>query len=196
VDLGVNPDSLSDVRFGFDARLYGGVGDPFRLGASVQLLVPNGYNDARADYDTDGTYRAMGRVLFAGDIGALTYAGQIGVHVRPLDDAPSPGSPEGSELLFGLAAGAKTPLSPAGATVVIVGPEIYGASAFRSFLNTNATALEGLLSARVEGTADRGPQMRVKLGAGAGLDARFGAPEWRLVVAIELFDHNGATAAQ
>ncbi len=47
------------------------------------------------------------------------------------------------------------------------------------------------MSARVEGTKDDGPQLRVKLGAGGGLDAQFGAPEWRVVFGIELFDHSG-----
>jgi len=104
VDLGSNPDTLADARIGFDARLYGSPTGAFRLGAGAQLLLPSG---RRSDYDTDGTYRAMLRVLAAGDVGWFTYAGQVGVHVRPLDDAPIPGSPQGSELLFGVAAGAK-----------------------------------------------------------------------------------------
>ena len=180
-----NPDTVSDARIGLDARILGDSRSPFRLGASAQLFVPNG---DRFDYDTDGTYRAMVRVLLAGDVGLFTYAGQLGVHVRPLDDSPIPASPQGSELLFGMAGGARVPIAHHTAAL-IVGPEVFGATAFRSFLGTASTALEGLLTGRVEGTTDDGPQLRGKLGAGIGIDQAFGAPEWRVVFAIELFDH-------
>lgn len=187
VDLGTNPDTLTDARIGADVRLLGAATSSFRLGAGVQLFVPNGN---RSDYVSDGTYRAMGRVLFAGDAGLFTYAGQIGVHVRPLDDSPTPGSPQGSELLFGAAAGVRLPMKGRGSTAFIVGPEIYGATAFRSLFGTTTMALEGLLTGRFEGTADDGPQGRVKVGAGAGLNHHFGAPDWRLVFAIEVFNHH------
>jgi hypothetical protein len=185
VDPSLTPDTLSDARIGFDARILGDPGGAFRLGAGAQLYVPNG---SRVDYDTDGTVRAMLRALVAGDRGLFTYAAQLGVHVRPLDDAASAG-PRGSELLFGAAAGARFPVGPRG-TVMVVGPEVYGETAFEAFFRTTTTALEGLLSARVEGTADDGPQLRVKLGGGGGLDQHFGAPEWRVVVALEVFDHS------
>ena len=185
--LGSHPDTLSDPRIGVDARILGGPRGPFRLGAGAQLLVPNGN---RSDYDTDGTFRGMLRVLAAGDLGPFTYAAQLGVHIRPLDDAPAPGSPRGSELLFGAAAGARFPATVLGPdTALVVGPEIYGESAFTSFFGTTATGLEGLMTGRLEGTADRGPQVRVKVGAGGGLDPHFGAPEWRVVLGVELFDH-------
>jgi hypothetical protein len=182
LDLSQNPDTLSDARIGMDARILGDDKGPFRLGAGAQLFVPNG---ERSDYDTDGTYRAMLRALFAGDLGLFTYAGQLGVHIRPLDDWPTPGSPQRSELLFGLAGGAKLPVLGSTAALV-VGPEIFGATAFRSFLGSTTTALEGLLTGRFEGIADDGPQLRAKLGAGFGIDQNFGAPQWRIVFAIEL----------
>ncbi|MGA2449039.1 MAG: hypothetical protein ABTD50_10215 [Polyangiaceae bacterium] len=191
VDLGVNPDTMSDVRIGFDGRLFGTETSPFRLGIGAQLFVPNGdiAGGDRADFNTDGTYRAMGRVLLAGDVGRFTYAGHVGIHIRPLDDSPAPGSPQGSELLVGAAGGAKVLDWAGAAKSLVVGPEVFGATAFRSFLGSNTTALEGLLTGRLEGTDDRGPQLRIKLGAGAGLSQHFGAPEWRLVFGIELFDH-------
>jgi hypothetical protein len=186
LDLGTSPDVLGDARFGIDGRLWGAPSGPFRLGASAQLYVPSGN---RADYVTDGTYRGMGRVLFAGDVGSLTYAGQLGVHVRPRDDASTPGSPRGSELLFGLAAGGRLALGREAKTALVIGPEIFGATAFASLFAPEHTAFEGMLTGRFEGTATDGPQLRVKVGAGAGLDPRFGAPEYRLVVAVEVFDH-------
>jgi len=189
VDPGSNPDTLADARVGFDARLVGDARDAFRLGIGAQLYVPNGN---RADYVTDGSYRAMGRVLVAGDVGAFTYAGHAGVHVRPLDDSPAPGSPQGSELLFGGAAGARLLLCNGGSALVI-GPEVYGATAFASFFGTTGTALEGLFTGRWEGTREHGPQVRLKLGMGAGLNPHFGAPEWRTVLGVEVFDR-GARA--
>lgn len=189
VNPGSNPDWVSDSRLGVDVRFLGGPASRFRLGAGAQLIVPNG---SRSLYDSDGTFRGMVRVLFAGDVGLFTYAGQVGVHIRPLDDAPALGSPHGSELLFGVAGGAKLPVGRARRWAVIVGPELFGATAFRAFFGLNDTALEGLISGRIEGTADDGMQLRIKLGGGAGIDQRFGAPAWRAVIGIEVFGHRAA----
>ncbi|HXX68430.1 MAG TPA: hypothetical protein VEK07_14675 [Polyangiaceae bacterium] len=189
---GVNPstapDAFADARIGFDARLLGSAWSPFRLGASAQLLIPSP-NTVTSEYVTDGTFRGMLRVLFAGDVGLFGYAGQVGIQIRPLDDAPTPGSPQGSELLFGLAAGPKLQVGTTKPVALIVGPELFGETAFRSFFGS-ATGVEALVSGRVEGGADDGAQIRVKLGVGGGLDARFGTPEWRAVVGIEVFDHH------
>jgi hypothetical protein len=193
-----NPDTLSDPRFGLDVRILGGPKSPFRLGAGAQLFVPVGATPSvdgsplprLGYYDTDGTFRGMLRLLFAGDLGIFTYAGQLGVHIRPLDESPTPGGPRGSELLFGLAAGARVPVGKGGGTVLVVGPEFYGETAFSSFFGTSTTGLEGLLTGRLEGTAGDGAQLRAKLGIGVGIDDHFGAPEWRVVFGMELFDHN------
>jgi len=87
------------------------------------------------------------------------------VHVRPLDDSPAPESPQGSEMLFGAAAGARVPVGSSGTAALVIGPEIYGATAFRSFLGSTSTALEGLLTGRLEGTADDGPQKGFRITA-------------------------------
>ena len=187
VDAGKNPDLITDVRIGYDVRLVGHSDSAFRLGIGAQLYLPNG---DRADYDTDDTFRAILRVLFAGDVGHYTYAGQLGWHIRPLDDSPTPGSPQGSELVFGAAAGPRLPIGFGGTHAIVVGPEIYGETAIQSFFGSNTTGLEALLSGRFEGTADDGSQLRIKLGIGGGLSAHFGAPEFRLAFGIELFDHN------
>ena len=187
VDLGSSPDTLTDARIGVDMRILGAATSRFRLGAGAQLFVPNGN---RSEYETDGTYRGMGRVLFAGDEGTVTYAGQLGIHVRPLNDTSAPGTPRGSELLFGAAFGAKLPVSPSGSTAIVVGPEVFGATALRSFFGSAATALEMLLSARLEGTGDKGAQLRVKLAGGGAIHQQFGAPDWRVVFSIEAFNHN------
>jgi OOP family OmpA-OmpF porin len=186
-DISTHSDTIADARIGFDARIAGDPKGPFRLGASAQLYVPSG---SRSDYLSDGTYRAMLRVLTAGNVGRFNYAGQLGVHIRPLDDSPAPGSPQGSELLFGVAGGPRFPLDPAGKTIAVVGPEIYGESAFKSLLGTNSTGVEALLTGRVEETGDDGRMVQVKAGVGGGLNPHFGAPEWRFVLAVVLFDHS------
>jgi hypothetical protein len=188
VDFASHPDRLVDARFGVDVRIVGGPASRFRLGAGVQLLPPNlSAERGRADYDTDGTFRGMLRVLVAGDVARFSYASHVGVHIRPLDDAPAPGSPHGSELLFGAAAGAKF---RAFGMALVVGPELFGATAFRDFFGANYTAVEALLAGRLEGTRDDRLQLRVKLGVGGGLHQRFGAPEWRIVVGVEMFNRN------
>jgi len=198
VDLGSSPDAISHGRLGFDARIFGGPASAFRLGLGAQLWIPGGALGAlRDNYLSDGppgqsfgAYSAMTRVLVAGDVGAFTYAGHVGFNLRTLDDSPTPGSPQGSEALFGVAGGAKLSTCDACNRALIVGPEIFGVTAIRSFFGTETTALEGLLSGRLEGTADDKPQLRVKLGVGGGLNPHFGAPEARFVLGVELFEHS------
>jgi hypothetical protein len=188
VDLGSNPDTLSDVRVGVDTRLLGHATSPFRLGLGAQLWIPSGRTE---EYVTDGTYRGMVRLLLAGDLGWFAYAGHVGVHIRPRDDGGVPGAPRGSELLFGLACGARLPIGES--YRVVLGPEVYGATAFNGFFKSETTSAEALLSARYEGTGDRGAQLRVKLGAGLGMGSSFGTPAWRVLFAVEVVDQGAAS---
>jgi hypothetical protein len=182
VSLGTTPDTISDSRLGFDARLLGEPGSPLRLGAGAQLIIPSGN---RADYVTDARYRGMFRFLAAGDAGAFTYAGQLGVHVRPLNEAPVPDSPNGNEFLFGVSGGRRFAVSSD--WVAIVGPEIYGETAFHSSSSGEA-GTEALLTGRLESTGT-GRNMRVKLGIGHSLVQSFGAAQWRIVFGVEMFGH-------
>lgn len=186
LDVAKNPDTLSDVRLGLDGRLIGSDGSPFRLGVGAQLYVPSG---ERTDYVTDGTYRAMVRVLTAGDVGAFSYAAHLGAHFRA-DQAPVPGAPRGRELLFGVAAGGRIVLSETSSLSAIVGPEVFGVTAFSASFSGPATALEALVSARLErSSAERDrPSLRIKLGGGGAIHPDFGAPDWRLVTSLELSD--------
>ena len=189
VNPGLNPDTLADPRIGVDVRLLGEESSTFRLGVGAQIFVPNvslADGSTQATYDTDGTLRAMARILVAGDAGRFAYSGQLGIHVRPLDDSPTPGSPQGSEFLFGVAGGPRFVLDDRRPTTLTVGPEIFGESAFRSLFGTYATGLEALASGRLETAFGDGTRLHVKLGTGAGLDARFGAPEWRAVAGVEV----------
>jgi len=182
VSLGTNPDTISDPRLGLDVRLSGKPGSLLRLGAGAQLLIPSGN---RSDYVTDARYRAMFRFLVAGDAGAYSYAGQLGVHVRTLNEAPVPDSPNGSEFLYGIS-GARKFVVPKGWTVV-AGPEIFGETALRAFFS-GETGTEVLLTGRLE-SAHAGRNLRFKLGVGHALVQNFGAAQWRVVFGVEVFGH-------
>lgn len=143
VTLSEIPDLISDVRIGFDARLIGKADSPLRWGLGGQLIIPNGN---RNDYDTDGRVRAMIRSLFAGKLGIFAMAGHVGAHVRTLNDSPIPGSPRGSELLFGLALGPQIAVTRDKSIQAVIGPELFGETAFNALFGNSATALEGLLT--------------------------------------------------
>ncbi len=179
-DIGNHPDTLSDVRLGAEVRLLGDADAPLRVGLGAQLFVPSG---DRADYVTDATYRGMVRALLAGQAGGVAWAGHLGVHLRPLDDGPAPGSPRGSELLFGFAAGPRLALGPRDG--LVIGPELFGESVLSAPFGSSTTGVEAMLTARYERVSGNGAPLRVKLGAGGGLHAELGAPEWRAVVAVE-----------
>jgi len=182
VSLGNNPDTVSDPRIGFDIRLLGEPAGLFRLGAGAQLIFPNGN---RTDYVTDGKYRGMFRFLAAGDAGAFTYAGQLGVHVRSLNDAQVPGGPNGSEFLYGISGGRR--FAGSNGWGVVAGPEIFGETAFRAFFS-GKTGTEALLTGRFEHTGT-GRNLRIKLGVGHALVQDFGAAQWRIVFGVEMFGH-------
>ena len=184
-DPGKYPDKVTDFRLGLDARLLGDAHGPWRLGLGAQLWVPSG---ERFLYATDGTFRAMFRSLVAGDVGMFTYAGHLGVHVRPLDESPVPGAPRGSELLFGVAGGYRFGAGCTCGTAVVLGPELFGETAFRNAFGKTSTGVEALLTGRLHHIDDHGAQQTFKLGLGTGIHAQFGAPEWRAVLAIEIHD--------
>jgi hypothetical protein len=177
--IGTNPDTIADSRIGLDALLLGKPKSAFRLGAGAQFIIPSGN---RADYVTDARDEGMFRVLPAGDIGGFSYAGQFGVHLRPAEDLLLPGSPDGNELLFGASVGRK--FSVRSGWALIVGPEFFGESAVRS-TSSGQTGFEGLLTTRLEQTGDR-PHLRFRVGVGHGIVEHFGAPEWRVLVGVEL----------
>lgn len=181
VGLSSHPDLISQALIGADVRVFGAADSALRAGFGIQLYFPNGDRDA---YASDDTFHASVRALLAGDLGLFQYAGQLGVHVRPLNEAPIPEAPRGSELLFGLAAGVRLEITPQ--TSVLIGPELFGQSAFTRFLRASATGVECLGSARLETPIDGERVLGVKLGIGGGLQARFGTPEWRALLGLEL----------
>jgi hypothetical protein len=182
VTAGTNPDTVADPRLGFDTRLFGVPDSSLRLGAGAELIFPSG---ARSDYISDARYRAVFPFLGAGDYKAWSCAGQLGVQVRPLVDTLVPGGPDGSEFLFGVSGGHKTSLNKRWG--LVVGPEIFGETAFRAFFSGD-TGLEGLMTARFERSGEQ-RNLRVKVGIGHGIVQHFSAPQWRVLAAVELFGH-------
>ncbi len=190
-NLGWNPDTIADPRLGVDARLYGEPGGRLRLGLGAELAVPSGL---RGDYVSDETWRGLVRLQAAGDAGLWTWAAQVGGHVRPLDDSGIPGSPRGSELLFGAAAGARW-LVDHGEHAVAVGPELRGQTPLKSLFAQGYTGVEALLGARFESTRSDGSNVRYRAALGYGLRPEFGTPEWRAVLGVEMFGRSPGLAS-
>lgn len=182
VTLENHPDSLADSRVGVSVRLLGAPDGPLRLGADGQLFVPTG---SQEDYQSDATLRGLVRVLAAGTAGAVDWAGSLGVHLRPFDDPAIPNSPRGTELQLTASAGLKLAVGGR-ADALRVGPELFGVTATSAAFSATTTGLEALLAARFEGLRADGVHYRLKLGAGGGLLAAFGVPEWRVVGGVEL----------
>src|SRR5271170_3864779 len=183
VSLGTNPDTISDPRLGVDVRLLGEPGSRLRLGGGAQVIIPSG---SRADYVTDARYRGMFRFLAAGDAGAFTYAGQLGIQVRSLNEAPVPDSPNGNEFLYGISGGRR--FAWPNSWALIAGSEIFGETAFQASSSGEAGS-EALLTGRFEHAAT-GRNLRIKVGFGHALVQNFGAAQWRIVFGVELFGHN------
>lgn len=182
VDPASHPDSFADVRLRVDARLLGDARGPFRLGLGAQLWLPAG---DRQDFLTDGGYRGVLSVAFAGDAGPFGWAGHGGLHLRPLREPAIEGGPTGSEWVFAVGGGARLPL--VAGTMLGLGPELLGATSLRDAFG-KATALEILFGGRLEATRPGGAVVRVKLAAGTGLTRAFGAPDARFVLAVEVAD--------
>jgi hypothetical protein len=181
VNLGNSPDVLYDPRLGLEARLVGDAAAPFRLGLSAELLAPSG---DRSDYVTDGTLRGIVRALAAGQRDWLEVAGSVGTHLR-WRNQPAPGGPRGSELLFGIAAGARIDPQRAPAIRIVVGPELFGETAWRSAFSWQTTGIEAMLTGRIQWTTPA-RRVRAKLGAGGGIDPNFGAPVFRMALSVEM----------
>ena len=177
-----NPDTIADLRLGFNLRILGRWNGPFRLGLQFQLWVPSG---DKSDYVTDGYYRAINRVLVAGDFDSWSYAAHLGIEDRTTIDLV-PGGPRGSEMLFGIAGGRSFGLAPR--VAVAIGPELFGETAFREFFGHYTTGLEALGTARLDFGAPLSPRLRLKAAAGGGLDANFGVPSWRMVLSADVMD--------
>lgn len=130
-----------DLRLDADARLFGTYGRPFRGAAGLELFAPMGRRDL---YTSDGTFRLMPRVLFAGDAKAFAWAAKFGFHYRPFDGVWN-GRDLGSQFTFALSAGVQIN------DRFIIGPELHGAATVtgRDALDGRGVPIEALLGGKV-----------------------------------------------
>lgn len=169
--------TFGDARLGADVRLAGAYGGPVTVAAGVQAYLPTGRQDT---YVGDGKARVGPRLMVAGDVSAFTYAARVGFMYRA-QDRPFAGSPMGSEMTFGAAAGARL-----GDGRLTVGPEISGStvvSSSKAVFARLTTPVELLLGAHYRA----GRAWRVGAGLGPGLTRGLGTPEMRWVVSVEWF---------
>jgi outer membrane protein OmpA-like peptidoglycan-associated protein len=167
--------AVGDLRFGADLRLVGVYGQPFTLALGARVYVPTGERDK---YTGDDAVRLDGRLEAAGDVGVFTYAARIGAQYRNLQDTLG-GSPLGSQLLFGAAAGFR-----AFDHALIVGPEVYGATVVSNgatLLAKQSTPIDAIFGAHLTFLRD----FRIGGGVGPGLTRGFGSPEVRWLASLE-----------
>jgi OOP family OmpA-OmpF porin len=170
-----NTPSIGDLRLGADLRLVGAYGEPFTLALGARFFVPTGQRD---NYTGDGAVRLDGRLEMAGDLDIFTYAARVGVEYRNLDDTIG-GSPIGSQVLFGAAAGLRF-----FDHAFVIGPEIYGATIIsnsNAFFTTQSTPLDGVLGAHLTFARD----FRLGSAFGPGLTRGFGSPVFRWMASLE-----------
>ena len=168
---------IGDLRLGADVRLLGKYGSAFTMAAGLQLWLPTGSRDA---YTSDGTVRVQPRVTAAGDVGPFTYAARVGFNIRPQTDEVG-GSPMGSELSFGAAAGLR--LADRRLTI---GPELYGSTVVTdsdALFKKRTTPFEVIFGAHYQ-FADN---WRLGAGVGPGLTRGFGSPQVRGLLSLEFF---------
>ena len=96
---------VGDLSLALDARILGRYGQPFTLGAGVQLFLPTGSSDK---FLGEGSVRAMPRVAAAGTVSMFMYSAQVGLMVR--EQRQFAGVDRGTDLTFAAAAGVPSPL--------------------------------------------------------------------------------------
>lgn len=168
--------AAGDLRLASSVRMLGKYGEPVTMAAGLQLHFPTGRQEI---YASDGKMRAEPRVQIAGDIGAFTYAGRLGLMLRARDEDYL-GHPFGSTMAFGMAAGARLMDRK-----LVLGPELYGSTVVTDggdgFFKRRVTPVELLLG----GHFMPNEQWRVGLGVGPGLTKGWGSPDVRVVGVVE-----------
>jgi len=167
--------AVGDLRLGADLRLIGTYGQPFTLALGARVYVPTGERD---NYTGDNAIRLDGRLEAAGDLGVFTYAARVGAEYRNLEDTIG-GSPIGSQVLFGIAAGFR-----AGGRALVIGPEVYGTTVVSNgatLFAKQSTPVDGVLGAHLTFLRD----FRIGGGVGPGLTRGFGSPVLRWLASLE-----------
>jgi outer membrane protein OmpA-like peptidoglycan-associated protein len=166
--------SLGDIRLGVDALAIGKYRGPVSLAGGVQVYLPTGDRNA---FTGDGKARLVPRLLAAGAFDKFEYAAKLGFDYRAQNDAFG-GSPMGSELFLGAAAGVR-PIDE-----LVAGAEIdlsTGVEDADAFFKRRTTPLELLFGAHYAVA----PEWRIGGGVGPGLTRAFGTPQVRFVLSAE-----------
>jgi OmpA-OmpF porin, OOP family len=165
--------AVGDLRLSGDVRVTGQYGDPFTLALGAQVHVPTG---RRSQLSSDGTFRFVPRVLVAGDVASLVYAGKLGFAYRP-HDATFAGRQLTSEAIFSVAGGVRVN------DIFVFGPELSGATALGKGVEPfeqRSTPLELLLGLHVT----LAEHWQLGSGIGPGFTRADGTPSMRLVLSL------------
>ncbi len=166
--------TIGDLRFSADARVFGRYGDAATGALGFALALPTGWP---GDYTSDGSVRFTPRALVAGKAGMFAWAGKLGVALRDTDAPELGGASIGSELVFAAAAGVRL----AGDRLT-VGPELLGGTVLKhDAFKVRTSPVEALLGAHF----DVHSGIRVGAGAGTGVIAGYGSPAFRLLASLE-----------
>jgi outer membrane protein OmpA-like peptidoglycan-associated protein len=117
-------------------------------------------------------------VQAAGSVDLFTWSARMGVNVRG-NDADFAGSPMGSEVTFGAAAGARLLDDK-----LTVGPEIFGSTVVTSsdaFFKRRTSPFELIVGGHYQATKE----LKVGVGVGPGLTRAFGTPQLRVLAGVE-----------
>lgn len=166
--------TVGDLRFGFDVKLFGQGEDAIAAAIGAQAWVPTG---DQASYQSDGTFRGAPRLLIAGSPGIFTYAVKAGVMIRADDAKNFANSPVGHEFIYGASAGVRL-----ADRRLVIGPEAFGSTVLtEQTFKTRTTPFEVLLGARYMCSCG----LRFGAGAGPGLTRGYGSPQYRVVGVVE-----------
>ncbi len=167
---------VGDARFSADLRLAGEYGGAFTLALAGRVFAPLGQED---QFASDGQARVGARLLWAGQPGWVSYAGQVGVvgHAERDDFAAVP---FGTDLTFGAALGLRLLDGK-----LTLGPEAYGSTVISDsgagFMKRASTPLEMLWGGKLH----VGKAIRLGAAAGSGLTQGIGSPRLRVLASVE-----------
>lgn len=167
--------AMGDLQVGVSDRIYGEVNGVFRLGVGFRFFAPTGKQSA---YAGDGKPHLLPRLNVAGDAGLFSYAANLGVHARLVDDPVSANS-VGSEMALGASVGVNLLERH-----LLVGAEAMTNIRFKAANNDlfepNRAAGEIIFGAHY--TSDT--RIRSGVGIAPGLSEATGSPRFRVLASL------------
>lgn len=166
--------SLGDLRLSADVRLLGVTTDPVTVALGASVHLPTG---DKQSYASDGDVRIAPHAIVAGEVDAFVYSARAGLLYRA-QDTNYAGTPIGSELQFGAAAGIQVLERR-----LLIGPEFYGLTVVDGggrdgFFKKRSTPAELLMGIHYYVT----DEWQIGAGVAAGLSRGYGTPTTRGVL--------------